>query len=79
MSSAANDLKPWVLISGATSGFGEATALTLSASGWNVLLAGRRQERLERVALACQTAGAEAHIAAWDVRDREATDHGSPN
>ena len=76
MSSAANDPKPWVLISGATSGFGEATALTLSAAGWNVLLAGRRQERLERVAVACQAADAEAHIAAWDVRDREATDHG---
>ena len=76
MSSAANDPKPWVLISGATSGFGEATALTLSAAGWNVLLAGRRQERLERVAVACQAAGAEAHIAAWDARDREATDHG---
>ena len=28
------------------------------------------------MAQACQTAGAEAHIAAWDVRDREATDHG---
>ena len=76
MNPASNNPKPWVLISGATSGFGEATALTLSAAGWNVLLAGRRQERLERVAQACQTAGAEAHIAAWDVRDREATDQG---
>ena len=54
MNQAANGPKPWVLISGATSGFGEATALTLSAAGWNVLLAGRRQERLERVAQACQ-------------------------
>ena len=76
MNQATNGPKPWVLISGATSGFGEATALTLSASGWNILLAGRRQARLERVSEACRAAGAEAHIAAWDVRDREATDEG---
>lgn len=76
MNPSAHGAKPWVLISGATSGFGEATALTLSASGWNVLLVGRRQARLERAAEACRAAGAEAHVAAWDVRDREATDNG---
>ena len=76
MKPTSNSHKPWVLISGATSGFGEATALTLSRSGWNVLLSGRRQTRLEQVAESCKAHGAEAHIFAWDVRDREATDHG---
>ena len=76
MKPTSNSHKPWVLISGATSGFGEATALTLSRSGWNVLLSGRRQTQLEHVAEACKAHGAEAHIFAWDVRDREATDHG---
>ena len=46
------------------------------AEGWNVLLTGRRQDRLERVAQYVPSGGAEAHVAAWDIRDREATDEG---
>ena len=64
----------WVLISGPPR-IREATALTLSAAGWNVLLAGAAREAGTSCGPA-KTAGAEAHIAAWDVRDREATDHG---
>lgn len=68
--------RPWVLISGASSGFGEATARLLADQGWNLLLTSRREERLSSLAEACQALGAEVHVGAWDVRDRSATDEG---
>src|SRR4030095_7531904 len=36
-----------VFITGATSGFGRATALNFAAHGWNIIATGRRQENLE--------------------------------
>ncbi|MGB1385035.1 MAG: SDR family NAD(P)-dependent oxidoreductase [Flavobacteriales bacterium] len=68
--------RPWALISGASSGFGEATAMLLASRGWNLLLTSRRSDRLEEVAEACRNHGAKVHIASWDIRDREATDAG---
>ena len=68
--------RPWVLISGASSGFGQATATLLASRGWNLLLTSRRSTRLEEVAEACRNHGAEVHIEAWDMRDSEATDAG---
>ena len=68
--------RPWVLISGASSGFGEATAKLLAAEGWNLLLTSRREERLQSVSHECAALGATVHVAAWDMRDREATDRG---
>jgi 3-hydroxy acid dehydrogenase / malonic semialdehyde reductase len=38
--------RPIILISGATSGFGEATAIEFAKNGWNCILTGRRKERL---------------------------------
>lgn len=38
--------KKYVLISGATSGFGRQTAKRFAADGWNLVLTGRRMERL---------------------------------
>lgn len=35
-----------ILITGATSGFGEAAAYKFAANGWNMILTGRRKERL---------------------------------
>lgn len=68
--------RPWVLISGASSGFGEATAKLLASEGWNLLLTSRREERLQVVSRECAALGATVHVAAWDMRDREATDRG---
>lgn len=36
-----------ILITGATSGFGEAAAYKFAANGWNMILTGRRKERLD--------------------------------
>ena len=56
--------RPWVLISGASSGFGKASAKQLAKEGWNVLLTSRREERLEEVAQTCRSMGATVHIEA---------------
>ena len=40
-------MKKQAFITGATSGIGRATALRLSADGWDVAATGRRAERLD--------------------------------
>jgi serine 3-dehydrogenase (NADP+) len=60
------------LITGATSGFGMATARRFVREGWNVVLTGRRQERLD--ALVAELGGAaQAHPLCFDIRDEAAT------
>ncbi len=39
----------YILITGATAGFGEATARMFAKNGWNVIITGRRAERLEKL------------------------------
>jgi NADP-dependent 3-hydroxy acid dehydrogenase YdfG len=50
----------WVLITGASSGFGAAAAVAFGAAGAKVLLGARRVERLQTVALEARRAGAAA-------------------
>jgi len=58
----------WVLITGASSGFGAAAARAFGAEGARLLLGARRIERLEHVADEARKAGApEAHGHALDV------------
>lgn len=58
-------------ITGATSGFGLATARRFAQDGWALVLSGRRLERLE--ALKAELAPlTDVHIAALDVRDAAA-------
>ena len=68
--------RPWALISGATSGFGAATAELLAQKGWNLLLTGRGSERLAVQAEACEAHGATVWFESWDMRDKEATERG---
>ena len=39
----------YIFITGATSGFGEASARIFASTGWNLILSGRRKERLEKL------------------------------
>lgn len=48
----------WVIVTGASSGFGAATAVAFGAQGANVLLGARRVDRLEEVAGEARKAGA---------------------
>jgi len=65
----------WVLITGASSGFGEAAARAFAAEGARLLLGARRLERLERVAADARSAGApEAHAHVLDVGSTESVE-----
>jgi len=58
----------WVLITGASSGFGAAAARAFGAEGANLLLGARRVDRLEQVAAESRKAGAgAAHVHELDV------------
>lgn len=59
-----------ILITGATAGFGEACARRFAAEGWQLILTGRRAERL--TALQNELGDAVRQTIALDVRDREA-------
>ena len=59
-----------VLITGASSGIGEATARTLAAAGHTVVLGARRTDRLEKIAAEIRAGGGTAEFRALDVVDR---------
>ena len=61
-----------LLITGASSGIGEALAHAYAAPGIHLFLTGRDETRLQAVAEACQASGAVATTALVDVADRQA-------
>jgi NADP-dependent 3-hydroxy acid dehydrogenase YdfG len=65
-------MKKIALITGATSGIGRATAHQFAKHGINLILCGRRQQRLDSIqeALSRET---DVHTLNFDVRDRDAT------
>ena len=65
----------WVLITGASSGFGAAAARAFGAQGAKLLLGARRVERLQDAANAAKKSGAPAaHVRALDVSKTSSVD-----
>src|SRR5574337_37355 len=56
-----------VWITGATAGFGAATAERFVAGGWRVIASGRRADRLQQ--LVDRHGAGRVHVAAFDMRD----------
>lgn len=59
------------LITGATSGIGEATARALAGEGYKIIITGRRGDRLAALKAELTALGAEVHTECFDVRDKE--------
>lgn len=56
-----------VLVTGATSGFGKAIALKFAANGYDVILCGRRKEKLEEVKAEIGKLGRKALTLSFDI------------
>lgn len=65
-------MKRRILVTGATSGIGRATALRLAKPETELIITGRRKERLEELAEEILKRGAECRILHFDVRDANA-------
>lgn len=66
------DSSPLALITGGGSGIGAATAMRLAARGFEVAVAGRRQELLDETVAAVRAAGGQARAVVLDVTDAAA-------
>lgn len=60
-----------VVITGASSGIGKATALYLAREGANLILAARRELLLEELAIECEKFGVKAYAYKTDVTKRD--------
>lgn len=65
-------MKKTAFITGASSGIGRATAVALAKAGFQLVVTGRRRERLD--ALVAELAPTPVHILTFDVRDRAAVE-----
>lgn len=61
----------YILITGATAGFGEATARLFAANNWNLILTGRRAERLDRLKNELAYLPITIETLCFDVRDEQ--------
>lgn len=66
-----SELRRTIVITGASSGIGQALALNYAKSGHRLVLFGRDWGRLAQVKKACEDLGAEVIDAAVDLRDHE--------
>lgn len=65
-------MKKIALITGATSGIGQATALKAAEAGFDIIITGRRDNRLQHLAEEIRKKGSEVLTLCFDVRDAEA-------
>jgi 3-hydroxy acid dehydrogenase/malonic semialdehyde reductase len=71
---------PIILITGATAGFGEATARRFASEGWRVIITGRRRDRLEVLKRELEglhgtiEGGTVVYALRFDVRDNAAVE-----
>uniref|UniRef100_A0AB33ISM8 SDR family NAD(P)-dependent oxidoreductase n=1 Tax=Prevotella sp. GTC17254 TaxID=3236794 RepID=A0AB33ISM8_9BACT len=61
-----------VLITGATSGIGEACARKFAQGGYRLILTGRNEQKLENLKALLEKDGAQVKLLKFDVRDRQA-------
>lgn len=64
--------KKIVMVTGATSGIGEACAKKFAQGGYDVIITGRRKEKLDALKKELENMGAEVLAMQFDVREREA-------
>ncbi|MBF1480594.1 MAG: SDR family NAD(P)-dependent oxidoreductase [Prevotella pallens] len=62
--------KKIVMVTGATSGIGEACARKFARGGYNVIITGRRKEKLDTLRRELENMGAEVLAMEFDVRER---------
>lgn len=65
-------MKKIALITGATSGIGEACARKFAAGGYNLILTARRSDKLSAIKTELEANGAKVRTLVFDVRDAEA-------
>src|SRR5438034_397928 len=63
-----------VLVTGASSGIGRATAVKIGAAGGTVVLVARRADKLREVARQIERAGGAAHVDPCDLADKDDID-----
>jgi len=67
-------MRPIALVTGATSGFGKAIAETFAQHGYDIIITGRREERLNSLKDQLESnAGCEVLTLCFDVRDQDVT------
>ncbi|WP_311550766.1 SDR family NAD(P)-dependent oxidoreductase [Prevotella pallens] len=62
--------KKIVMVTGATSGIGEACARKFARGGYNIIITGRRKEKLDTLRRELENMGAEVLAMEFDVRER---------
>jgi NADP-dependent 3-hydroxy acid dehydrogenase YdfG len=65
-------MKKIVFVTGATAGFGKAIAEIFSKNGYDIIINGRRKERLNELEKELRKNGADVLQLAFDVRDKQA-------
>lgn len=68
-------MKKIALITGATSGIGEACARKFAEGGYNLILTARRAEKLAEIKTQLEAEGTKVRTLVFDVRDAEAAKH----